>query len=511
MTLEDITQILTEQRMLFIREPPPIRPSPGQALKMPKGRKTSGPVTPSALSRRQLSRLQSAQANEGGRPGSPRSPRLNGHVHGSGGAEKTSSGMGGEVPDGYFVPPILVPQSSHSYSSHGSHAGTPGPERKGAATFAWYDAKGNYVKPEEYVIRWDRQRVAAWMRDWEGKGYLRLRPEKLQWTPYAIVKGGPGASAATGLGLPGSMAAAANGALVGGVGGVMGGEGEVPAVKEAKEMNGTSEGGSSVANLFSSPADGDVDADAEGEDDDEEDLELPSARMRTRSPVKKKSPVKPATMPKKRGRKKKVDMEVERERERQKQEDDNSDLPTPVIAPPSSTGSLPTSASLPPPSLLDEDADGEAEDEDDEDAVMSAVTPRRATRGADMSLSTRMRKASARAVRNRVESESEEEEEQEEMEMSVTRSGKKLPPPASAKGRKKRRVTSPEKPKEVAGDVEDEHDEVEEMVQLPVAEESVAEPPPDSPEVSEQVNVDDAEMLHDEDADGEWEVDPEYE
>ncbi|RXW24284.1 hypothetical protein EST38_g1587 [Candolleomyces aberdarensis] len=47
-------------------------------------------------------------------------------------------------------------------------------------------AKGPFVAPKHYEIHFDRQKVVAYVKDWEGKGYLKLKPEKLQWTPYLL-------------------------------------------------------------------------------------------------------------------------------------------------------------------------------------------------------------------------------------------------------------------------------------------------------------------------------------
>jgi hypothetical protein len=53
MTMEDVCNTLNQQNMIFIREPTPplVRPSPGQSIKFPRGRKNG-------LARRQLQKLQ---------------------------------------------------------------------------------------------------------------------------------------------------------------------------------------------------------------------------------------------------------------------------------------------------------------------------------------------------------------------------------------------------------------------------------------------------------------------
>lgn len=45
-----------------------------------------------------------------------------------------------------------------------------------------------FIPPKEYEIRWDREQVASWLRGWEAKGYLKLRPEKLKWSPFLLAR-----------------------------------------------------------------------------------------------------------------------------------------------------------------------------------------------------------------------------------------------------------------------------------------------------------------------------------
>jgi histone acetyltransferase MYST4 len=45
-----------------------------------------------------------------------------------------------------------------------------------------------FVAPKEYAIRFSRERVKGYLREWERKGYLVLRAEKLQWTPYLVTR-----------------------------------------------------------------------------------------------------------------------------------------------------------------------------------------------------------------------------------------------------------------------------------------------------------------------------------
>ncbi|KAG9315248.1 acyl-CoA N-acyltransferase [Chiua virens] len=43
-----------------------------------------------------------------------------------------------------------------------------------------------FVVPTQYEIAWDQGKVDRWLEAWEKKGYLRLKPEKLKWTPFVL-------------------------------------------------------------------------------------------------------------------------------------------------------------------------------------------------------------------------------------------------------------------------------------------------------------------------------------
>ncbi|KAG5721932.1 Histone acetyltransferase MYST2 [Termitomyces sp. T112] len=111
MTIEDIFNTLTQQAMISAREvtPPPVKPLPGQSIKINKGRKSGN------VARRNLQRTQTQSAA----------------------------------------------------------AETP---------------KGPFVAPTQYEITWDREKVSQYLRAWETKGYLQLKPEKLQWSPYVLTR-----------------------------------------------------------------------------------------------------------------------------------------------------------------------------------------------------------------------------------------------------------------------------------------------------------------------------------
>ena len=115
MTMEDVCNTLIQLNMIFIGEasPPPIRPSPGQTIKFPKGRKNG-------VARKHLQRMQTQ--------------------------DKDLDGV-----------------------------------------------KAPFVIPMNYEIQFDRKKVEEYLTNWESKGYLKLRPEKLQWTPYIMTRN-PGAN-----------------------------------------------------------------------------------------------------------------------------------------------------------------------------------------------------------------------------------------------------------------------------------------------------------------------------
>ncbi|KAJ7650711.1 hypothetical protein FB45DRAFT_730073 [Roridomyces roridus] len=113
-TIEDVHATLTQLGLITQRDPtpPPVKPSPGQSIKFPKGRKNG-------VARRQLQRTQTAdKANSADREAS----------------------------------------------------------------------KGPFVAPKQYEITWDQDQVVEYLRNWEAKGYLSLKPEKLQWSPYILAK-----------------------------------------------------------------------------------------------------------------------------------------------------------------------------------------------------------------------------------------------------------------------------------------------------------------------------------
>ena len=110
MTMEDVYNTLTQLNMIFVGEasPPPIRPSPGQTIKFPKGRKNG-------IARKHLQRLQTQDKEQDG-------------------------------------------------------------------------VKAPFVIPKNYEIQFDRTKVEEYLNNWESKGYLKLKPEKLQWTPYIMTR-----------------------------------------------------------------------------------------------------------------------------------------------------------------------------------------------------------------------------------------------------------------------------------------------------------------------------------
>lgn len=45
-----------------------------------------------------------------------------------------------------------------------------------------------FVKPEDYEIVWSKEIVRAYLDKWEAKGYLKLKPEKLKWSPFILFR-----------------------------------------------------------------------------------------------------------------------------------------------------------------------------------------------------------------------------------------------------------------------------------------------------------------------------------
>ncbi|KAI5119834.1 hypothetical protein M0805_008400 [Coniferiporia weirii] len=47
-------------------------------------------------------------------------------------------------------------------------------------------AKPPFAPPTSYDIYWDSEKVEKFLTDWESKGYLTLKPERLKWTPFLV-------------------------------------------------------------------------------------------------------------------------------------------------------------------------------------------------------------------------------------------------------------------------------------------------------------------------------------
>ncbi|KAI0077895.1 hypothetical protein K474DRAFT_1661128 [Panus rudis PR-1116 ss-1] len=48
--------------------------------------------------------------------------------------------------------------------------------------------KGPFVPPRSYRIHWDPEFVDEYLTKWEGKGYLKLKPENLRWSPFIMAR-----------------------------------------------------------------------------------------------------------------------------------------------------------------------------------------------------------------------------------------------------------------------------------------------------------------------------------
>lgn len=112
MTIEDIYNTLHDQGMISVQSAtPPMRPTPGQAIKFPRGRKNG-------IARRHLQRQSTLNKEE-------------------------EAGNKGNTP---FVPPT------------------------------------------RYQITWDPEKVQHYLETWEKKGYMKLKPERLKWTPFVLAR-----------------------------------------------------------------------------------------------------------------------------------------------------------------------------------------------------------------------------------------------------------------------------------------------------------------------------------
>lgn len=48
--------------------------------------------------------------------------------------------------------------------------------------------KGPFVPPTQYEIHWDPSYVKSYLDKWESKGYTRIKPEKLKWSPFLLAR-----------------------------------------------------------------------------------------------------------------------------------------------------------------------------------------------------------------------------------------------------------------------------------------------------------------------------------
>ncbi|KAG2035926.1 hypothetical protein BDR03DRAFT_934707 [Suillus americanus] len=112
MTIEDIYNTLHDQGMISVQSAtPPMRPTPGQAIKFPRGRKNG-------IARRHLQRQSTLNKEE----------------------------------------------------EAGSKVNTP------------------FIPPTRYQITWDPEKVQHYLEAWEKKGYMKLKPERLKWTPFVLAR-----------------------------------------------------------------------------------------------------------------------------------------------------------------------------------------------------------------------------------------------------------------------------------------------------------------------------------
>ena len=49
-------------------------------------------------------------------------------------------------------------------------------------------SKGPFVPPTQYEIHWDPGYVKSYLEKWEAKGYMKIKPEKLKWSPFLLAR-----------------------------------------------------------------------------------------------------------------------------------------------------------------------------------------------------------------------------------------------------------------------------------------------------------------------------------
>ena len=49
-------------------------------------------------------------------------------------------------------------------------------------------SKGPFVPPTKYEIHWDPGYVKSYLDRWEAKGYMKIKPEKLKWSPFLLAR-----------------------------------------------------------------------------------------------------------------------------------------------------------------------------------------------------------------------------------------------------------------------------------------------------------------------------------
>ncbi|PWN30145.1 hypothetical protein BDZ90DRAFT_247738 [Jaminaea rosea] len=108
------------------------------------------------------------------------------------------------------LPATLKYKSRDGAGGDGSTTSTPQPPRRrgrgggrARATAAANAAKsksGANALPTSYRIHFDRAYVVAHLKNYESKGYMKVRPERLRWTPFVMTRGA-GVPPASALGL----------------------------------------------------------------------------------------------------------------------------------------------------------------------------------------------------------------------------------------------------------------------------------------------------------------------
>ncbi|KAJ3811328.1 hypothetical protein EV368DRAFT_40823 [Lentinula lateritia] len=88
------------------------------------------------------------------------------------------------------TPPSIRPSPGQSIKYVKGRRGGSVARRNLQRTLTNTTERSPFIAPKEYEITWDPEVVQNYMRTWEAKGYLKLRAEKLKWSPFLLIRAG---------------------------------------------------------------------------------------------------------------------------------------------------------------------------------------------------------------------------------------------------------------------------------------------------------------------------------